>query len=245
MRKVGAKSLAELRDAPPEAILAAAPGLGFRPIVDGRFLPRAPAEIFAAGEQTDAPLLAGWNKDEGFNFTLLGGDNADRPYAELVRGIFEPRRGGAAVLSRRLGATRRAPRARWAAISPSSTRPGPGSRRRNARRADIFRFRFDRAPLSPQGWFGQRDSREAGAFHAGEIPYVFDTLDAFPWLIREADRALATLTSGYWLNFVKTGDPNGPGLPRWPSYRSSGAQVMPIDAPPKQDRKRGARGRFS
>ena len=95
MRKVGANSLAELRAAPAEAILAAAPGLGFRPIVDGWFLPRSPAEIFAAGEQSDVPLMAGWNKDEGFNFTLLQGDDAKRPYAELVRSIFGERTEGA------------------------------------------------------------------------------------------------------------------------------------------------------
>jgi para-nitrobenzyl esterase len=41
-------------------------------------------------------------------------------------------------------------------------------------------YRFDRAPLTPQGWFGDRSSRDAGAFHAGEILYVFDNLHAFP-----------------------------------------------------------------
>jgi carboxylesterase type B len=64
-------------------------------------------------------------------------------------------------------------------------------------RAEIFRFRFDRAPLAPQGWFGERDSRDAGAFHAGEILYVFDNLDAFPWVIEASDRALATHASSY------------------------------------------------
>jgi para-nitrobenzyl esterase len=100
-------------------------------------------------------------------------------------------------------------------------------------RADIFRFRFDRAPLTPQGWFGDRSSRDAGAFHAGEIVYVFDNLHAFPWLIDDADRALARLASSYWINFVRSGDPNGPGLPPWPSTRSAGAPVMMLDTPPK------------
>ena len=89
-------------------------------------------------------------------------------------------------------------------------------------RADIFRFRFDRAPLTPQGWFGERDSRDAGAFHAGELLYVFDNLHAHPWLIEDADRALAKLASSYWINFVTNGDPNGPDLPHWPSHRERG-----------------------
>ena len=100
-------------------------------------------------------------------------------------------------------------------------------------RADIFRFRFDRAPLTPQGWFGERDSREAGAFHAGELLYVFDNLGAYPWLIDDSDRALARLASSYWINFVVNVDPNGAGLPRWPSYRSAGAPVMMLDTPPR------------
>ena len=111
MRKVGAKTLARLRAAPAEDILAAAPGLGYRPIVDGFFLPRSPAEIFAAGGQSDVPLMAGWNKDEGFNFTLLQGDNAKRPYAELVRGIFGEHAGTALAIAMAIATTHRiAPR---------------------------------------------------------------------------------------------------------------------------------------
>ena len=110
--------------------------------------------------------------------------------------------------------------------------------------ADIFRFRFDRAPVTPKGWFGERASRDAGAFHACEIWYVFDNLHACPWIIDDADRALARLASSYWVNFVKTGDPNGPGLPRWPSFRSAGAPVMMLDAParagPEEERERHA-----
>ncbi len=235
MRKVGANSLAELRAAPADAILAAAPGLGFRPIVDGWFLPRSPAEIFAAGEQSDVPLMAGWNKDEGFNFTLLQGDDAKRPYAELVRAIFGERTEAAlrlypdgspeadAASARALGGDLAIIHPTWAWIEAQ----------KQSGRADIFRFRFDRAPLTPQGWFGERDSRDAGAFHAGELLYVFDNLHAYPWLIDDADRALAKLASSYWINFVMNGDPNGAGLPRWPSYRGAGAPVMILDTPPK------------
>jgi para-nitrobenzyl esterase len=235
MRKVGAHSLAELRAAPADAILAAAPGLGFRPIIDGWFLPRSPAEIFAAGEHSDVPLMAGWNRDEGFNFTLLQGDDAKRPYADLARAIFGAQTEAllkhypdgspdiAHASARALGGDLVIIHPTWAWIEAHKQRG----------RAEIFRFRFDRAPLTPQGWFGERDSRDAGAFHAGELLYVFDNLHAFPWAIDDADRALAKLASSYWVNFVANGDPNGPGLPHWPSHRSGDAPVMALDTPHK------------
>ncbi len=231
MRKVGAKSLAELRDAPAETILAAAPGLGYRPIVDGRFLPKSPAEIFAAAEQSDVPLMAGWNKDEGFNFTLLQGAAAERGYLTLVREIFADHAeaalrfypGGSPRLdeasARALGGDLTIIHSTWAWIEAH----------KSTGKSEIFRFLFDRAPLTPNGWFGKRDSRRAGAFHAGEILYVFDNLDAFPWLVTDNDRALAKLASSYWLNFVKKGDPNDAGLPIWPSFRSG--DVMRLDTP--------------
>ena len=233
-RKVGAKSLAELRAAPAEAILAASPGIGFWPIVDGYFLPRAPAEIFTAGAQNDMPLLAGWNKDEGFNFTLLQGDKINASYVELVRAIFGARTDAALALypvnadagknsARELGGDLMINHGAWSWIEAQ----------KKTGRSDIFRFRFDRAPLTPEGWFDPKPSADAGAFHAGELLYVFDNLHAFPWLIDQDDRDIAVLTSSYWVNFVKTGNPNGAGLPRWPSYRDAGAPFLAIDAPAK------------
>ena len=234
MRKAGATSLAKLRSMPAKRILAAAPGLGFRPIVDGHFLPKSPAEIFAEGAQNDVPLLAGWNKDEGFNFTLLQGADADRSYPELVGAIFGDRTeealhhypGGSKKRdkagARALGGDLTIIHSTWAWLEAQ----------RQTGRSPIFRFRFDRAPLTPEGWFGDRPSKDAGAFHAGEILYVFNNLDAFPWLVTDDDQRLADLASGYWVNFVKTGDPNGPGLPAWPSYRQAGDPVMLLDATP-------------
>ena len=235
MRKAGAKSLAELRAVPSEAILAAAPSEGFRPIVDGWFLPRPPAEIFGAGDQSDVPLMAGWNKDEGFNFTLKQGQNADRAHADLAREIFGARTEEA--LRHYCGGSPEADAASAAALGGDLVIVHPTwawieAQKQNGR-ADIFRFRFDRAPLTPEGWFGERASREAGAFHAGEIPYVFDNLAAFPWLIDDADRELAGLASSYWINFVRGGNPNGPGLPHWPSYRRASAPVMTLGASPR------------
>jgi para-nitrobenzyl esterase len=57
------------------------------------------------------------------------------------------------------------------------------------------------------------------AFHSDDIEYVFGTLDTRPGAVwRPEDRTLSEEMMGYWTNFARTGDPNGPGLAEWPRF---------------------------
>jgi para-nitrobenzyl esterase len=65
-----------------------------------------------------------------------------------------------------------------------------------------------------------------GAFHTGEVPYAYDNLKFVnrPWQL--ADHELAKVMSAYWVNFIKSGNPNGKGLPQWPEYTAKEKQIM-------------------
>jgi len=78
----------------------------------------------------------------------------------------------------------------------------------------VFVYRFDRSVPG-------KGRAELGAFHSLEIPYVFGALHdpTWQWLpFTPDDAALSNLVQVYWANFVKTGNPNGQGLPTWPLW---------------------------
>ena len=71
---------------------------------------------------------------------------------------------------------------------------------------------------------------EAGAYHSSELWYVFGTTDRCWRPLTDGDKALSETMVGYWTNFMKTGDPNGEGLPVWAPNDGTAGTVMVFDA---------------
>jgi len=232
---VGAGSLEALRALPAESLLKASDRVRFPAVVDGWFLPRTPAEIFAAGRQARVPLLVGWNSQEGFWRDLLG---TRAPTPQTWETVMDSLYGADSAEALRLfpGATPQQVMesgtllagARWIAYSTWKWAELAG----HTGRRPVYRYRFvhprpaTRAP-SPS-------APPPGAVHSAEIEYALGNLATnrvYAW--DAADESASAALETYFADFVKTGDPNGPGLPRWPAaYAGDTVRAMILDVLP-------------
>lgn len=242
------KSLAELRALPAEKVQEAeakkeerSDPRGFTPDIDGYLLPEPVSALFSKGKQNDVPLLAGWNRDEGI--FELGGH--DKPTAANAKAAAEKEFGAHAAEFLKLYPAKSDPEALRSAEDLAGDRFIAYSTWRwmDAQKATgkqvVYRYRFDLSLPSPE-----KQPDGLGAYHSAEIEYVFGQLDskALPW--RTQDRHLSEQMQKYWANFARSGDPNGPGLPKWPVYDShTGWQVMHLDEMPEAAND-SSRGRY-
>lgn len=95
-----------------------------------------------------------------------------------------------------------------------------------ARAVAVWEYQFER----PLPGSGQPSTR-----HGGEMPYVFgwaqnSGLHRMGATFNADDARLSEEMQGYWTNFAKTGNPNGPSLPQWPQFQASSPMLMHFTA---------------
>ena len=240
---LGASSLAALRAMPTAQIQEAAAKLPFgrfASTVDGYFLPKLPAEIFAAGEQAHVPLLVGWNTEEnGARVILAANDPTPENLTKALRTLY----GDRADEAGKLYAGTNADEVRQAATDLASDRFIAYS---TWKWADlhgktggkpVYRYLYARArppaTAAPAASAGGNApvGPPRGAVHSAEIEYAMGNLatnKVFAWT--PDDNKVSDVMQGYFANFVKTGNPNGPGLPQWPAANNGATtQFMRLD----------------
>ena len=227
---LGVKTLAELRALPASALLAGKRDAIAHPVIEPYALPASPYAVFAAGRQNDAPILVGSNADEARSLVEdLGAvraasfaDDIAKRWGPLPPQLLAPypRQTDAQAVTSRL-AFERDLRFGWDVWAWARLEAATG-------RSAVYYYHFIHAPPFPAG------SVQAGwgPSHFAELWYVFDHLDQSPWRWTAADRRLAEAMSRYWVNFARSGNPNGPGLTTWPRFEGGAAgRVLQLDDP--------------
>jgi para-nitrobenzyl esterase len=222
MRKTGARTLAALRAMPAASLLAAsaAPTPEMQPDIDGLFLTEAPVATFAHSKQADVPLLLGSNTQEGFYTNLLD-RSAPTPanYRAALARLFGDQAERALALypgNDRAQVERSASELAGDIFIAHSTWRWMDQQRHHAD-TPVYFYLFARprpAKRHPQ----PGEQPDPGAVHSGEIEYALGNLDSNPvYAWTPDDHAVSRVFEGYVERFIKTGNPNGPGLPAWPA----------------------------
>ena len=66
-----------------------------------------------------------------------------------------------------------------------------------------------------------KDNGRLGSWHSGEEIYAYGNIPASSKLFDESDRKLSKQMSSFWINFARTGNPNGSDLSKWPVNEDS------------------------
>ena len=189
------------------------------PLVDGYVVPDDPAVLMGTNSQSKVPLLIGHNADEGLFFAR------DLPktledYHAFVRARF-PAELVDAVLARYPAATDAEVAVAAPLLDGESRLVAPTvlTARAASRVSDVYMYRFSRiAPSSLSAW--------GGAAHTTEVRYVFDNTSGDASQFDEIDRTVSRAMADAWVQFAKTGNPNGGALPQWPAYRSPDYRLL-------------------
>jgi len=245
-RVAAGKNLQQLRSMPAEAVLAAAaqvirqePNPEF--VLDGWVLQQSPQQIFADGTELPVSLMIGNNGREASVFR--GAANSPAATAsENAKKTLRISYGGMASMAMamyyldfKMG--RQAAADDWL-NDALMTCPSAGMAALNrtaGRRSYVYQFRRS---IPGKG----QDS--LGSFHSLELPYVFDTFHdpAWNWLpFQNVDAGLSGVIEGYWTNFARTGDPNGPGLPLWRPFTLDSTEYMEFGSDARAVSRQGVR----
>ena len=194
---------------------------GFWPCVDGYVITDDQYRLYERGEYNDVPVIVMTNSDEGALFSPANikaenyqnqirnmfGDMADEALKIYPGNTDDEAWHGNGDTFRDLGFAW--PSYAWVSLQ-TKTGKSPA---------------YAAFLAQPSTMSFSQDKRRRGVAHADDILYLnghfLTQPDKYP-----AEAAVAEIIQQYWVNFAKTCNPNGKGLPYWPSFDDTKPTTM-------------------
>lgn len=197
----------------------------FFTVFDGKVIPENPYEALVDEKVNDVPILAGFNTDEGTMF--IPSDTNEDDYKDLLNRTFGDK--AQEVYDRYPVDSEHTAKERTRDIIRMGLRMGNDifAEVLSSRGNDVYFYQFNYS-------IPELDEKDLGTMHALELPFVFDTLDTMgAWFSSpsQEDLDFKETVHTYWLNFIKTGDPNNGGTveAQWPKYTTQDKKILVLD----------------
>ena len=246
-KQIGKKNIKDLRALPAEELMKLAAVKAVPTYnIDGYFLTEQPTETFAKGNQTKVSLLVGGNNQEMSPWALLAGK---QPTVENLKAGAKAMFGDNVDEAFRLYGINsdkdvlEQPGINLASdlfLDYSTWKWGNMHKLTSGQPVYRYRYCHPRPAMAIKGKVaglagGVVDAKEGqpqmpqdkGAVHSADIEYAMGTLPTnrvYDW--QPEDYMVSDIFSQYYVNFVKTGNPNGLGLVEWPT--TNGKAVAPV-----------------
>ena len=242
-KTVAANSLKELRAMPAEQLLnaTAKPAPDDFPLdIDGYFFPESPVALYKTGRVAKVPVIIGWNSEESNWKSILGNAEPTKEnYTNAVKKLYPANSeeilklysvnsdSDVIVVATFLASDRTIAFGSWRWVDLHTKTNSP-----------VYRYFFTKARPGLMADINKLQDKEAsdadataknfnglgffqGAVHSAEIEYALGNLPGnrvYNW--QPSDYMVSTIMQDYFVNFIKTKNPNSIGLPYWPLYQS-------------------------
>ncbi|MCX5812501.1 MAG: carboxylesterase family protein [Proteobacteria bacterium] len=188
-------------------------GLFFAPVFDGWVLPKNPLAAYSGGWQHDVPIIVGSTLNEGNIYLANEPDLSIEKYQSFLKARFADNSGKAFEMFPAYKAKDVAPAIDNILTVAANAQPARlVAQSMEYKKSRAYLYQFTRLPDTAL-------ARKLAVHHGVELAYVFGNMNKSDGY-DDTDIELSNKMMDYWVNFAKTGNPNGKGLVEWPAYKS-------------------------
>jgi len=224
--KLKSTSVSSLRELSADSILSLANTLPFGslfPVVDGYVIPEDVSIIFEKKQHQDVAVMAGWvTGDAGL---VIRQPKSAEDFRKDATKTYKDR--STEFLQLFPADTEESTRASQQKLGVLNFAGLGDYKWARSNSSDTYIYQYSYVPTD------KPEFPNYGAFHTSEVPFALHTLALWdrPW--KQSDYEVEKYMSAYWLNFVKTGNPNSEGLPEWKKYDAEEAVIMELGLKPE------------